>query len=57
MKASDVKVDLKELKKFKAQNARERLEFIKFWVDYIKTHSDKEWSRHQNILINSQIKE
>jgi len=36
-------------------NDEDRINFIKFWVDYIKTHSDKEWSRQQNILIDSQI--
>lgn len=36
-------------------NKEERLNFVKFWVDYIKTHSDKEWSRQQNVLIDSQI--
>jgi hypothetical protein len=56
MKASEVKVDLEELKRFKEQNAKERLKFIDFWVNYIKTHSDKEWSKQQNALIDSQIK-
>ncbi|MBU0957735.1 MAG: hypothetical protein KKF56_02895 [Nanoarchaeota archaeon] len=37
-------------------NKEDRINFIKFWVQYIKTHSDKEWSRQQNIVINSQIK-
>ena len=55
MKLSEVKVDLEELKKFKAQNAKERLEFIEFWANYVKTHSDKKWSKQQNILIDSQI--
>lgn len=36
-------------------NQEERLNFVKFWVKYIKTHSDKEWSEQQNMLINSQI--
>lgn len=56
MKICDVNVNLEELKKFKEQNAKERLEFIKFWAEYIKTHSDKEWSRQQNKLINSQLR-
>ena len=30
--------------------------FIKFWVKYMKSHSDKEWSANQNIFINSIIK-
>jgi len=57
MKVSEVKVDLNELRKFKEQNAKERLEFIDFWVNYIKTHSDKEWSSQQKILIDAQIPE
>ncbi len=57
MKASEVKVDLDELRKFKEQNAKERLEFIDFWVNYIKTHSDKEWSSQQKDLIDAQIPE
>lgn len=56
MKASEVKVDLEELKKFKKQNAKERLEFIDLWVKYVKSHSDKEWSEQQNMIINTQIK-
>jgi len=44
------------MKEFKIQNARERLEFIDFWANYVGTHSDEEWSRQQNILIDSQIK-
>jgi hypothetical protein len=57
MNAKDVKVDLEELKEFKKKNARERLKFIDFWVNYIKTHSDKEWSSQQKVLIDSQISE
>jgi len=34
-------------------NKEERLNFVKYWANYVKTHSDKEWSRQQNILINS----
>ncbi|MBI2499839.1 hypothetical protein HYV88_06355 [Candidatus Woesearchaeota archaeon] len=37
-------------------NKEERLNFIKFWVNYMKTHTDKEWSEQQNTIINSQIK-
>jgi hypothetical protein len=56
MKATDVKVDLDEMKKFKTQNFKERLEFIDWWVNYIKTHSDKEWSSQQKELIDAQVK-
>jgi hypothetical protein len=37
-------------------NKEDRLNFIDFWAHYIRTHSDEEWSRQQNILINSQMK-
>jgi hypothetical protein len=56
MKAEDMKIDLKEMKEFKRKNAEERLDFVRYWANYIKTHSDKEWSKQQNVLINSQIK-
>jgi len=36
-------------------NKEERINFVKFWVNYIKSHSDKEWSSQQNMLIDSQI--
>ena len=37
-------------------NKEARLNFVKYWADYVRTHSDKEWSRQQNILINSIMK-
>jgi hypothetical protein len=37
-------------------NKEDRINFVKFWVEYIKSHSDEEWSRQQNKLINSQLK-
>ncbi len=55
MKASEVKVNLEELEKFKVQNLKERLEFIDLWAEYIKTHSDKKWSKQQKTIIDSQI--
>lgn len=57
MDAKDVKVDLEEMKKFKEQNAKERLKFIEYWANYIKNHSDKEWSSQQKKLIDAQIPE
>lgn len=56
MKASDINVDLEKLKKFKIQNARERLEFIDFWAKYVREHSDEEWSEQQKVLIDGQAK-
>jgi len=55
MKAKDIEIDFEKLKEEKKKNFKERLKFIEYWVNYIKTHSDKEWSSQQNDLINSQI--
>jgi hypothetical protein len=37
-------------------NQKQRMEFIDFWVNYMETHTDEEWSRQQNVLINSMLK-
>jgi len=37
-------------------NREDRLNFVNFWANFIRTHSDEEWSRQQKILIDSQIK-
>lgn len=34
-------------------NKEERMNFVEYWADYVRTHPDKVWSRQQNILINS----
>ena len=34
-------------------NKEERVHFIGFWADYVRTHTDAEWSRQQNVLINA----
>ena len=39
----------------KRENFKERIWFIKYWADFIKMHSDEEWSKGQAILIDSQI--
>ena len=56
MNAEEVQIDFEELKKEKQRNFKERVWFIKYWANYIKTHSDEEWSIQQNALINSQLK-
>lgn len=45
----------KEFLKPGKNNREERINFIKFWANYIRTHDDKEWSKQQNIIINSQL--
>lgn len=39
--------------KFTDDNQKERFRFIDFWAKYVLEHDDKEWSRQQNIIINS----
>ena len=51
-KKSDKKVFMKPGK----DNWEDRLNFVRYWANYIRTHEDKEWSRVQNEVINSQIR-
>ncbi|MBW2989830.1 hypothetical protein KY358_05945 [Candidatus Woesearchaeota archaeon] len=37
------------------KNDMDRMDFVKRWADYVRTHPDKVWSRQQNVLINSMI--
>lgn len=46
---------IKKAKDEKEKNKIERMEFVKFWAKYVKKHKDKEWSKQQNIIINSQL--
>ena len=34
-------------------NREDRLNYVRYWADYVKKHPDKVWSKQQNILINS----
>jgi hypothetical protein len=52
MKEKLPRVDLKELKKFKEDNFRERLEFIDMYVEWLKKTPNKEWSSQQKDLID-----
>lgn len=38
-------------------NKEDRMNFIKYWAEYIRTHSDKEWSSQQKELIDAQVPE
>jgi hypothetical protein len=37
------------------RNTEQRREMIKRWAEYVRTHDDREWSRQQNRLIDSQL--
>ena len=36
-------------------NQEDRMNFVKYWADYVKNNPDEVWSKQQNVLINSQI--
>jgi len=40
----------------KERNREERLKFVELWAEYVRTHSDREWSRQQKIVVDSQLK-
>ncbi|MBN2602651.1 MAG: hypothetical protein JXA91_00785 [Candidatus Thermoplasmatota archaeon] len=41
---------------FIEQNEKERKDFVFKWAEYVRTHDDKDWSRQQNVIINSALK-
>ena len=41
---------------FAEKNNKERMELVEKWAEYVRTHSDKDWSRQQNVIINSALK-
>jgi len=41
---------------FIEENTKERKRFVIKWAEYVRTHSDKEWSLQQNVIINSALK-
>lgn len=43
------------IKKIIENNNKDRMWFVNYWADYVRTHPDKIWSKQQNVLINSMI--
>ncbi|MBU1078699.1 MAG: hypothetical protein KKH98_15475 [Spirochaetes bacterium] len=37
-------------------NKEDRINFVEYWADYVKNNPDEVWSKQQNVIINSQIK-
>ncbi len=46
-------MELSELEKEKEINNKQRLEWVKYWVDYMKQTPNKVWSKQQADFINS----
>ena len=45
---------MKNLKPGKT-NAEERMHFVEYWAEYVRTHPDEVWSKQQKVLIDSQM--
>ena len=41
---------------FTSENRKARIDFVDKWAEYVKTHRDEEWSKQQNVIINSSLK-
>ena len=50
MKVPDI--DLEKLKKFKEENFKERLDFVKKYAELVKKTPNKEWSSQQRKIID-----
>lgn len=56
MKPEDIpEIDLEELKRFKEENFKERLEFIDMHTEWLKRTKNKDWSQQQKVLVNGQM--
>ncbi len=55
-KLINIRSYLKIMADFKEKDRMQRIEFVEYWVTYMKNHSDAEWSRQQNVIINSVLK-
>lgn len=42
-----------EIEEFREQNRKDRLWFVDYWAEYVRTHPDEDWSMQQNKLINA----
>jgi hypothetical protein len=49
------RITIKDLEEERKRNVKSNRQFIDFYVDYMKSHTNKVWSRQQNRLINSVI--
>lgn len=46
------RIDLDELNKFKEQNFKERIDFIRRYAEWLKKTPNKTWSQQQKDIIN-----
>ncbi|MFH1396325.1 MAG: hypothetical protein ABIG93_02915 [archaeon] len=41
--------------KVSRSNKESRINFVNYWAEFVRTHSDKEWGEQQKNLINSML--
>jgi hypothetical protein len=41
--------------KSSSDNRQARMNFVSYWAEYVRTHSDQEWGEQQRKLINSHM--
>lgn len=45
----------REMREERKSILEERLNFVRLWANYVRTHTNSEWSMQQAMLINSQM--
>jgi len=55
MKVEQIKFDRREFEADRRRNWKQRLEWIDFWADYMKSKPNRVWSAEQRVLIDSQL--
>jgi hypothetical protein len=51
----EIEIDIEELRRDKAKNFKERLQWIDLWADYMKKTPNKVWSAQQKKVIDYQL--
>lgn len=36
-------------------NTEDRMNLVRYWAEYVRTHDDQDWSKQQKILIDGQL--
>lgn len=44
------------LREQKRINEEQRMQFVEFWAEFVRSNPDKVWSEQQAVLINSQLR-
>ena len=44
------------MEKSEELNQKQRMDFVRYWANFVRNNPDQEWSQQQNVLINSMLK-